>query len=148
MGQLLIHCSATLAFWLFTEIIDECEVRDIYLNGLPGLIKHSYIIRLLTMKHLPEVHDHFNNYGVLPMLFAGEFIFSVFMKVIPEDKPVVSAAFFTLFLRYKWEFFYKMVLTVLNHSKESLLKRDELTGILEEVKIAMSNKNDTLNYPK
>ena len=37
VGQLLMHCSGTLTFWLFVELIEECELRDIYQVGLPGL---------------------------------------------------------------------------------------------------------------
>lgn len=110
-----MHCSASLAFWLFVEMIEGCEVRDIYQYDLPGLIKHSYIIRLLIMKHLPEVHEQLNLYEIRPEQYASSFIFSIFMNVLPEHKTEISRAFFTLFFKYKWEFFYKLVLTVMHH---------------------------------
>lgn len=89
------------------------ELRDNYSEGLPGTEKHSYIIRLLVMKHIPEVHKVFNLHDVKPVTYAGGFIFSIFMNVLPEDKTEVSNAYFTLFFKYKWEFFYKLVLTVI-----------------------------------
>lgn len=30
VGQLLFHCSDTLSFWLFVELIENYELRDIY----------------------------------------------------------------------------------------------------------------------
>lgn len=96
-GQLLMHCSAPLAFWLFVELIEGCEVRDIYQYDLPGLIKHSYIIRLLIMKHLPDLHRQLNFYEIRPEQYASSFIFSIFMNVLPEHKTDISKAFFTLF---------------------------------------------------
>ena len=30
VGQLLIHCSETLAFWLFVTLIEEYDLRDIF----------------------------------------------------------------------------------------------------------------------
>ena len=30
VGHLLVHCSETMAFWLFVELIEECELRDIF----------------------------------------------------------------------------------------------------------------------
>ena len=66
VGQLLIHCSETLAFWLFIELIEECELRDVFQNGLPGLNKHVYCIWLLVKKHLPKLHDHFEEHSVSP----------------------------------------------------------------------------------
>lgn len=41
VGSLLYHSSEVMAFWLFVTLIEECEMRDIYLKGLPGLYKHS-----------------------------------------------------------------------------------------------------------
>jgi len=122
IGQLLMHCNATLSFWLFVEMM--YDVRDIYQNDLPGLIKHSYIIRLLIMKHIPEVHETFNAHDIKPVQYASGFIFSIFMNVLPEDKTKISNAFFTLFFRHKWEFFYKLVLTVINHIKDKILMHD------------------------
>lgn len=145
-GQLLMHCSAPLAFWLFVELIEGCEVRDIYQYDLPGLIKHSYIIRLLIMKHLPDLHRQLNFHEIKPEQYASSFIFSIFMNVLPEHKTDISKAFFTLFFQYKWEFFYKLVLTVMQHIQPRILTHDNQFDILLEVKIAMSNKNDALNY--
>ena len=30
MGWLIMHCSETLAFWLFVELVEECKIREIY----------------------------------------------------------------------------------------------------------------------
>jgi hypothetical protein len=104
-----------LAFWLFIELIEECELRDIFQKGLPGLAKHAYCIRLLVKKHLPKLHTHFEEHGVRPEMYASDWIFSVFTSVLPETDTITTAAFFSLFFKYKWEFFYKLVLTILNH---------------------------------
>lgn len=130
VGQLLIHCNEVLAFWLFIELIEECELRDIFQKDLPGLKKHTYCIRLLVKKHLPKLHDHFEEYGVNPQMYASDWIFSVFTSVLPETDTDTTAAFFTLFFKYKWEFFYKLVLTILSHIQNDLLKEDEMFGII------------------
>lgn len=100
------------------------------------------------MKHIPEVHQIFNLHDIKPVQYASGFIFSIFMNVLPEDQTQISNAFFSLFFKFKWEFFYKLVLTVINHIKDRLLMHDNQFDILLEVKIAMSNKNDALNYAK
>ena len=41
VGSLIFHSSEVMAFWLFIALLEECEVIDIYLKGLPGLYKHS-----------------------------------------------------------------------------------------------------------
>lgn len=130
VGQLLMHCNSTLAFWLFVELIEECELRDIFQKGLPGLNKHTYIIRLLVKKHLPDLHVHFEFHNVRPEMYASDWIFSVFTSVLPETDSVVTAAFFSLFFKYKWEFFYKLILTILSHIQDKILETDDMFSIL------------------
>jgi hypothetical protein len=115
VGQLLMHCSAPLTFWLFVELIEECELRDVFQVGLPGLQKHSYILRLLVAKHLPELGDHFEEHQVQAEMYASDWIFSLFCSVLPENQSAVTGSFFSQFLVHKWEFFYKLVLSILEH---------------------------------
>ena len=110
-----MHCSDTLAFWLFVELIEECELRDIYQDGLPGLGKHSTIIAILVKKHLPVLHKHFYEHQVRPEMYASDWIFSLFASVLPESNSKVTASFFNQFFLHKWEFFYKLILSILEH---------------------------------
>lgn len=94
VGQLLMHCTDTVAFWLFVELIEECELRDIYQVGLPGLQKHSRIIEMLVKKHLPVLADHFAEHLVQPEMYASDWIFSLFCSVLPENQTNITASFF------------------------------------------------------
>jgi hypothetical protein len=94
VGQLLMHCSDTLTFWLFVELIEEYELRDIYQVGLPGLQKHSYIIIMLVSKHLPVLGEHFEEHCVQAEMYASDWIFSLFSSVLPENQTKVTASFF------------------------------------------------------
>jgi hypothetical protein len=129
VGQLLIHCSETLAFWLFVTLIEEYDLRDIFQQGLPGLQKHSYIMRLLIMKHLPEAHHHLEKYQVKPEMWASELIFSAFTMVLPEKQSDVTATFFDNFFRYRWEFFYKLILTIIEHVTPAILASSDILSV-------------------
>ena len=59
VGQLLLHASETVAFWLFVCLIEDCGLRDVYLPRLPGLYKHSALVEVLMVKYLPELKGHF-----------------------------------------------------------------------------------------
>ena len=146
VGQLLLHCSATLAFWLFVELIEECELRDIYQVGLPGLHKHSFIIKMLVEDHLPDLHEHFQEHNVMPEMYASDWIFGLFASILPENETNVTAQFFQLFFQYKWEFFYKLILSILEQLKPKLMEAQDMFSILQQIKIAMSNKNDPYTY--
>ena len=141
-----MHCSDTLTFWLFVELIEECELRDIYQVGLPGLHKHAYIIEMLVAKHLPKLAEHFEEHQVRPEMYASDWIFSLFASVLPETQSHITARFFNMFFQYKWEFFYKLILSILGHIQNRLMEAKDMFSILQQIKIAMSNKNDPYNY--
>ena len=70
VGALLFHANEVMAFWLFVSLIEDCEMRDIYMAGLPGLFKHSNIINSLIVSNLPDLSDHFvtSNLPVLSLV--------------------------------------------------------------------------------
>jgi hypothetical protein len=36
-----MHCSEEVTFWLFVSLIEDYNMREIYMPDLPGLYKHS-----------------------------------------------------------------------------------------------------------
>ena len=58
VGALLLHCSEEITFWLFVALIEDYEMRDIYMEGLPGHIKHSSLITQLMETHLSDLYEH------------------------------------------------------------------------------------------
>jgi len=59
VGALLYHCSEEIAFWLFVSLVEDHEMRDIFLPGLPGLYKHTQIIDMLILENIHSVYQHF-----------------------------------------------------------------------------------------
>ena len=72
----------------------------------------------------------FEKFQVKPEMYASDFIFSIFTIVIPENETNVTAAFFKLFFQFKWEFFYKLILTVLSHISKEILECEDMFSIL------------------
>jgi len=58
VGALLYHCSEEVAFWLFVPLVEDFEIRDVYLPGLPGLYRHTRIIEALISKHFTSLSAH------------------------------------------------------------------------------------------
>lgn len=48
-------------------------------------------------------------------MYASDWIFSLFASVLPESNSAVTSAFFDKFFRHRWEFFYKLILSILEH---------------------------------
>lgn len=72
-------------------------------------------------------------------MYASDLIFSAFAMVLPETQTDVTAAFFNSFFRYRWEFFYKLILTILEHLSPQILASEDMFAMLQIVKDALSN---------
>ena len=83
------------------------------------------------MKNIPDLHEHFEVYQVRPEMYASDWIFSVFCSVLPENEFDVTAQFFNQFFIYRFEFFYKLILTILNHIEDSVYDHQEMFSILQ-----------------
>jgi hypothetical protein len=76
---------------------------------------------MLVKKHLPDLFYHLEEHSAKSEMWASEWIFSLFTSILPEYDTQVTSNFFTYFFEYKWEFFYKLVLSILSHLKQKLL---------------------------
>jgi hypothetical protein len=71
VGALLYHANEVITFWLFVTLIEDCELRDIYMAGLPGLFKHSHIISALVSTNMPLLAEHFVSIHSFSLNFTG-----------------------------------------------------------------------------
>jgi len=58
VGVLLYHSSEEIAFWLFVSLMEDYEMREIYLSGLPGLYKHIYCIQTMMQGECRELIEY------------------------------------------------------------------------------------------
>ena len=123
VGALLWHCSEEVAFWLFVSLIEDYEMRDIYMEGLPGHIKHSTLITRLMETHLPDLFSHLLEIGMNIEIFATDWYFTLFAKVIPTGQ---MNAFFDSFFEFGWCFFHKFTLTLLRTLGPKILEMDDM----------------------
>jgi len=59
VGSLLYHSSEVVAFWIFVSLLEDFEMRDLYLPGIPGLFKHCQILNILLLIHCRDIFAHF-----------------------------------------------------------------------------------------
>ena len=65
VGALLYHCSEDIAFWLFTSLIDDHEMRSVYETDFPGLHQHIKIIDELVKDNINEIYQHFVRFTLI-----------------------------------------------------------------------------------
>lgn len=110
VGQLLLHCSESFAFWLFVALIEDWDLKEVYGPQLRGLFMHSAIINMLVQANLPNLSLRLGHASLRASVYASEWIIGMFASVIPSKHMVT---FFDNFFENGWLFFYQLVLTML-----------------------------------
>lgn len=83
VGALLMHCTEEVAFWLFISLIEDYEMRDIYLPKTPGMFKHCQLLQLMEMEHLGEIFKHLCLMEIQIEMYASDWLFALFSNIIP-----------------------------------------------------------------
>lgn len=108
------------------------------MEGLPGLYKHSQLIESILENHQPLLLEHFRIYNVRVEMYASDWIFALYSNVIPTNK---MAKFYDEFFKNGWIFFYKFTMTLLRILAPKILEADDLSDILDIIKLPMEKKN-------
>jgi hypothetical protein len=82
-GSLLFHSSESICFWLFCSLLSQGNLRELYIQDLPGHAKHSQLVEFLFFTQLRELYQHFCQNSVMVNLFISPWLFSGFAVMIP-----------------------------------------------------------------
>ena len=123
VGFFLYHCEEYVAFWLFVSLIEEYDLRKIFMEGFPGLKLHVNTIEIILQKYYPYIWDVFNKIGVKVEIFMVEWLFSMFSSLIPLE---IQIEFYKGFFSEGWIFFYKMCISAILNIKGVFYDADEI----------------------
>ena len=108
VGFFLYHCDEYIAFWLFVALLEEYDLRPIFMTDFPGLKLHVKRVEIILQKEYENIWKTFTKYGVKVEIFMVEWVFSLFSSLIPLE---LQMEFYKGFFSQGWIFFYKMCIS-------------------------------------
>ena len=123
VGFLLYHCEDYIAFWLFVSLIEEYDLRDLFMDNFPGLKVHVKRLEVILKNEYPFYWEKFQNFGVKIEFFLVEWLFSLFSSLIPLE---LQMDFYKGFFSQGWLFFYKMCISCILNLKGEFYEADEI----------------------
>ena len=141
VGFFLYHCEEYVAFWLFVSLIEEYNLRDIFMDGFPGLKLHIKIVENILQKKYKHVWFVFQKSGVRVEIFMIEWVFSLFSSLIPLE---LQMEFYKGFFSESWMFFYKMCISAILNVKGIFYHADEIYIALKCGKNEDSTKEEEI----
>lgn len=79
----LIFCDEENAFWMLTSLCENL-LPDYYNDKVVGAQIDQGVLTELIATHLPELHDHLDNLGIIKMISLSWFL-TIFLSVIPYE---------------------------------------------------------------
>jgi hypothetical protein len=123
VGFFLYHCDEYIAFWLFVSLIEEYDLRSLFMDQFPGLKLHVKRVELILKNEYPFNWEMFQKIGVKVEIFMVEWLFSLFSSLIPLD---LQIDFYKGFFSHGWIFFYKMCISTILNLKGHFSEADEI----------------------
>ena len=123
VGFFLYHCNEYIAFWLFVALIEEYDLRRIFMKDFPGLKLHVKRIEFVLQNDYKNLWIIFQKLGVKVEIFMVEWVFSLFSSLIPLE---LQMDFYKGFVSQGWIFFYKMCISSILNLNGGFFEVDEI----------------------
>ena len=123
VGFFLYHCDEYIAFWLFVALLEEYDLRPIFMTNFPGLKLHVKRIEIILQNEYENIWKAFNKFGVKVEIFMVEWVFSLFSSLIPLE---LQMEFYKGFFSQGWIFFYKMCISAILNLDGGYFEVDEI----------------------
>ena len=123
VGFFLYHCDEHIAFWLFVSLIEDYDLRRLFMDNFPGLKLHVHRVESILENEYPDYWQKFKQIGVKVEIFMVEWLFSLFSSLIPLD---LQIDFYKGFFSKGWIFFYKMAISAILNLNGKFSEADEI----------------------
>jgi hypothetical protein len=121
VAGILYHASPTVTLGLMSHLLEDYEYQlcDIYAENLIGVHHHNKQLVMLLAKHLPVLDKHMKEFDISLEIFTTNWVIDLFSHIIPlADYKLFLNSFFNKGI----EFFYRLVLTVLDQMSPEILE--------------------------
>ena len=123
VGFFLYHCEEHIAFWLFVSLIEEYDLRRVFMENFPGLKLHVKRVETILQNEYPLYWENFEKIGAKVEIFMLEWLFSLFSSLIPLE---LQTDFYKGFFSQGWLFFYKMCISTILNLKGKFSEADQI----------------------
>ena len=125
----LTYMDEESSFYMLDSLMDKYKLEGFYLPGFPELKKTFYILLNLEKKFVPKVYELFKKEGMIPSMYASEWIICLFSRNLSFD---VLVRIFDVFLLEGYKVIYRFALAFLKLKEDEFLKaKDGLVSIMK-----------------
>lgn len=136
-GLLLFYVPEQMAFKVFCRLMDEGDngigLRKLYLPGLVGLKDALDIFQYLMQTYLPKLKSHLETHGAVPVLYATQWLLSMFSCPFPV--PFCARLIDIMLLQGNDNIMLRTAISVMAEFESELLIQDDFEALLTYLKV-------------
>ena len=125
----LTYMDEESSFFMLHSLMKKYKLEGFYLPSFPELKKTFYILLNLEKKYIPKIYEIFKKEGMIPSMYASEWIICLFSRNLSFD---VLVRIFDVFLLEGYKVIYRFALAFLKLKEDEFLKaKDGLVSIMK-----------------
>ena len=130
---LLLYMSEEDTFWLLVSLMRSYDMAGLFMPGLPNLGLFLYQFNALLKVHVPRLHAHFEEEGIVPDMYAAQWFITLFSYSFPFD---FVLRVWDIFLAEKWKIVFRVGLGLLKHEEDTLVTL-KFENIMDHIKVQL-----------
>ena len=125
----LTYMDEESSFFMLHSLMKKYKLEGFYLPSFPELKKTFYILLNLEKKYIPKIYELFKKEGMIPSMYASEWIICLFSRNLSFD---ILVRIFDVFLLEGFKIIYRFALAFLKLKEDEFLKaKDGLVSIMK-----------------
>lgn len=134
-GVILMYLPEEPAFRVLCQLLDEGGVglRTLYLPGLSGLKEELRMLDWLMERLMPNLKQHLEDYGAVPVLYASQWFLTIFSCPFPAT--FSCRVIDVMLTENSSNIFLRAALAVLAECEEDLMKLDDFEDLITYLKV-------------
>jgi len=133
VAGLLFHAGEVATFWLLMALMDQYQLKEVFVDDLPGVRKHERHILKLGTTYLEETFTHFESFDITLNYFTTDWIMCLFLNYVPVE---MNHLLLNRFFKEKWPVFYRVAISLLKYYEPKILELHDFTSIVAQIKQA------------
>ncbi|KAL3137366.1 regulation of vesicle fusion [Trebouxia sp. C0010 RCD-2024] len=134
-GVILMYLPEEPAFRVLCQLLDGTGVglRTLYLPGLQGLKDELRMMDWLMERLMPELKQHLDNYGAVPVLYASQWFLTIFSCPFPAT--LACRVIDVMLTEHSPNIMLRVALAVLAECEDDLLQLHDFEDLITYLKV-------------
>ncbi|EAS03440.1 rab-GTPase-TBC domain protein (macronuclear) [Tetrahymena thermophila SB210] len=140
----MIYINDEESYYMIISLLENYDCKKMY-EDVASIRKQLFVHDHLVKKFLPDISEHFQNYGIESITFGTSWYMTLFSSVLPFQ---YFLRIMDIFFFEKWKIVYRVALAMLKLKKKRLLNAKSFEEVFLVLKDFSEYENNIIDQDK